>query len=250
MVDYWSVSASIIIIVGVFMYQYMPEENPCKIYIPSTIINSHILTFLQPKNRLYINKEINKDAIISNRRLFVGTHYPDDILKSLGGIDKCVNNYCFIERSSSLVFTKNNDMIRVEDLPDTDNNVYLGIDSSNRPFAILKYWVAPTGDYNTDGNEESSQYQPLKYPKQVVVVMFQKSNLLYSPHMYGAFYANYIMSWHIGSYYNSHYIPGDIRITKDTLEKIARLLQGTRVIIKGWRSQALVLGITKEVAYI
>jgi hypothetical protein len=244
MIDYLSVSASIIFIVGIFMYHCIPECQSCKVNIPETIIRGHILSFLSPKNRLYINKSTNKDAVIALRREFVLTHYPHDILKALGGIERCVNNYRFMDGSSQALDTRDHhNRVKVEDLSG-DSNVYLGIDRLNRPFAILRYWVGPTDDYDTDGDYDTEQHKSLKSPEPVVATMFQRYTVS-SPYLHAVLSANYMTTWCLGTSYRSHYMPGDNLINKATLERIGQLLQGQTVIVKGWRSQGLVLGITE-----
>lgn len=136
------------------------------------------------------------------------------------------------------------DQVGVEDLPDEDNNVYLGIDRYNRPFAIIRYWVGPTDDYDMDGDYETGRHKPLLSPKQVVVTLFQRYTVS-SPYLHAVLSANYMTTWCLGSSYSSRYIPGDTQVNHKTLEKIGQLLNSQRVILKGWRSQALVLGITR-----
>ena len=250
MVDYLSVSISILVITGLFMYhclpECMPECIPKNIILSEDIIQHHILSFLPPKNRLYINKATNKNATIALKRDFVRAYYPHVILKALGGIDRCVNNYRFIKSLPQMVGgTDYIDGVRIVDLPDTDSNVYLGIDNFRRPFAILRYWVGPTDEYDTDGDYETEPYKPLVAPKQVVVSMFQRYTSS-SPYLHAVLSANYMTTWCLGTCYSSRYMPGDNCVSEETLEKIGKLLNGQRIILKGWRCQCMVLGITKE----
>ena len=249
--DYLSVSVSIIVIVGVVMYEYHIERRPCQLIIPEEVLQAHILSFLPPTNCLYINKSTTIIASAVVKRLFVLTHYPDDILRSLGGIDTCVNSYCFIDGPTQIV--GGIDTVCIDDLPDTKNHVYLGIDRLDRPFAILKYWVGPTR-VSLPNLFLPNEYEPISdtpceqlvYPKQVVVTMFQRY-VIVDPFSRWMRSGATMSTWMMGSYYSSRYMPGDTDINGTTLEIFGKLLQGQPILLNGWRRDSLILGITEEI---
>ena len=235
MIDYWSVSTSIIIILGVILYRSQPlkqKKTYRDLFIPVTIIQNYLLPFLLPTDRLYINKATNIDATIALRRAFVLTHFPQPILKTLGGIDQCVNNYGFIKGTRDMVGgTDYIDCVCVEDLPNTDFSVYLGIDCFYRPFAIMRYWVHQI-DQNDSETEQSETEQkeptittskPVKQPKQVVVTMFQRYTET-SSYLQAALASNSMTTWCFGTCYNFGCMPGDTCVNNTALEKSSTII--------------------------
>lgn len=288
MVDYWSVSMSIIIIVGVFMYQYYPEGESEKIYIPDTIVRRYILAFLSPRERSYINKETNRDAALELKRSVLLEHFPPEILLAIGGIDKCVNKYGYIKGTREMMGeTRMLDGVRVEDLPNTECPVFIGIDYFGRPFALLRYWccyveseddsfppkVTSYGDYlhsryncrRFGGGRDDMQYREkllrLEYEQSTATTEIHQPNELpkqvvvamfprytdKSPYVHAVLASNATTTWCFGSSYSSRYIPGDTRITYAALKTVSKIARDKPVLLKGWRSKSILLSLNKPV---
>jgi len=213
--------------------------------IPTHVLQTHLLPFLLPAGRLYINKETTAYASTTLRRSFVLAHYPSRILKALGGIDRCVKTYGFITGYRDMVGpTDYLDQVCLEDLPDTYYPVYFGIDCFRRPFAILQYWCQRVDKESEEDTKStiSINNPPCRVgrPDQVVVTMFQRYSL---PRIFSINQMN-CSTWCFGTCYSSKCMLGDTCVNDAALEKVQQLIHSEQGVV-GY-NQSRILGLTKE----
>lgn len=203
------------------------------------------LFYLPLYTQFCINKVYFKRVVESEfyRRKFLTYWFPSHILDALGGLDKCVNEYPLFKIHPSMVGpTEYIDNVKLSHLPLSTSkhppHAYFSVDLYKRPVVILRYW-SMTSDESMLSNDEHSYDEDIidntfhsyvrakrkyaKTPKEVAVALFQR-------------YSDSPRVWSLGTCYGLESMPGDNRVTDDTLVKIKCLMDGkaVRVGYSGW----------------
>jgi hypothetical protein len=204
------------------------------VILPSVLVNQ-CLSYMSPHDRLYINRTHSQNAQHNIREAFVLRWFPDHIIDVLGGVKKCVEEYCFFKGTRKIVGgTDYIDRVRICDLPTfkrTANippSVYLSVDGFQRPFAVLRYWCQTAKDAvveSSSDEDESNNCFPTyvrerrkhaQTPHEVVVTLFQR-------------YTDSTRTWCFGTCYGLERMPGDSHARPEALAKVKRLLEGVPV---------------------